>query len=218
MERYGLKAEIREETGKGIARQLRRGGLLPAVVYGRNREPQPLIINPEELKHRMGGNAIFDLELEGDKETVMIKDTQKDPITGALLHIDFLHITMDEKITVSIPINLTGDAYGVQEGGVLQQLLREISIECLPLDIPEEVTLDISALDLGDSLLVSDIEIPEDIEIVTPLEEVIVTIVAPTEIVEEEEEEEEEFMEPEVIGEGDEENEGGEAEAEEEQE
>jgi large subunit ribosomal protein L25 len=203
MERYGLKAEIREETGKGVARQLRRDGLLPGVVYGRNREPQPLVINPDDLKQRMGGNVIFDLELDGDKETVMIKEVQRDPISGEFLHIDFLHITMDEKITVSIPINLTGDAAGVKEGGVLQQLLREISIQCLPLDIPEELTLDISNLELGSSLLVSDIEVPENIEIVTPLEEVVVTIVAPTEMVEEEEEEaEEEFMEPEVIGEG----------------
>jgi len=203
MERYGLKAEIREETGKGVARQLRRDGLLPGVVYGRNREPQPLVINPDDLKQRMGGNVIFDLELDGDKETVMIKEVQRDPISGEFLHIDFLHITMDEKITVSIPINLTGDAAGVKEGGVLQQLLREISIQCLPLDIPEELTLDISNLELGSSLLVSDIEVPENIEIVTPLEEVVVTIVVPTEMVEEEEEEaEEEFMEPEVIGEG----------------
>ncbi len=205
MERYGLKAEIREETGKGVARQLRRDGLLPGVVYGRNRVPQPLVINPDDLKQKMGGNAIFDLDLNGAQETVMIKEVQRDPVSGEYLHIDFLHITMDEKITVSIPINLTGEAAGVKEGGVLQQLLREISIECLPLDIPEELTLDISSLDLGDSLLVSDIEVPEDIEIVTPLEEVVVTIVAPTEMVEEEEEEEEEeFMEPEVIGEGEE--------------
>ncbi|HLV09422.1 MAG TPA: 50S ribosomal protein L25 [Halanaerobiales bacterium] len=219
MERYSVKVETREGSGKGVARQLRRKGLLPGVVYGKKRDPQPLIVNPEDLKRKMGGNAIFELELDGDKETVMVKDLQRDPVSGALLHIDFLHITMDEKITVSVPINLTGEPFGVKEGGVMQQLLREISIQSLPLDIPDELELDISELDLGDSLLVGDFDVPEKIDIITPLDEVVVTIVAPTELIEEEEEEEEEeFMEPEVIGEEGEEEAEGEAEETEEEE
>lgn len=216
MKRYNLQAEVREETGKGVARKLRRAGLLPGVVYGKTRKSQPLIVDPIQLQNKMSGNVIFDLTIVDDdketKETVMIKEIQRDPIKGDLLHIDFQHISMDEKISVSIPLSLKGDAPGVKEGGVLQQLLREVEIECLPADIPEELELDISDLHIGDSLMVSDLDVPEEIEIKTPFDEVIVTVVAPTELVEEEiEEEEEEFVEPEVIGE-----EEGEAEKEEE--
>lgn len=205
MERHSLKVKAREETGKGVARKLRREGLLPGVVYGRKRQPQPLIVNPEELQNKVSGNVIFDLDITGDgegSETVMIKDIQRDPIKGNLIHIDFQHISMDEKISVSVLLNLQGDAEGIREGGVLQQLLREVEVECLPANIPEELTLDISELTIGNSLLVSDLEVPDDVEVLTPLDEVIVTIVTPTELVEEEEEEEEEeFLEPEVIGE-----------------
>jgi large subunit ribosomal protein L25 len=122
-----------------------------------------------------------------------------------LLHVDFQFISMDEKITVSVPLHLEGDALGVRDGGVLQQLIREIEIEALPTEIPEEITLDISELGMGESLAVADLDLP-DIDLVTDSEEVIVTIVAPTEmVVEEEEEEDEDFLEPEVIGEEEEE-------------
>ena len=203
MERYNLKAEVREATGKGVARKLRSNGLIPGVIYGKSRGPQPLTVNPQDLKHKLSGNAIFDLDIAGEgKETAMVKEVQKDVITGQLKHIDFLHISMDEKIIVSVIVNLIGDATGVKEGGILQQLLREIDIECLPLDIPEEVEVDISNLDIGSSITVSDVEVGDDIDIITPLEEVIVTLAFPAEEEEEEEEEEEdEFMEPEVIGE-----------------
>lgn len=207
MERYNLSVEVREDTGKGVARSLRRSGLVPAVIYGKSRPSQALTVNPEDLKNKMSGNAIFDLSITatGDeiKETVMIKEVQKDPIKGELLHIDFHHISMDEKITVNVSLNLTGEAPGVREGGVLQQLLREVEIECLPLDIPEALQLDISKLEMGNSMLVNDLEVPENIEIKTPFDEAIVTIVVPTEEEEELEEETEgdELTEPEVIGE-----------------
>ena len=207
MERYNLSVEVREDTGKGLARSLRRSGLVPAVIYGKSRPSQALTVNPEDLKNKMSGNAIFDLLItaEGEeiKETVMIKEVQKDPIKGELLHIDFHHISMDEKITINVSLNLTGEAPGVREGGVLQQLLREVEIECLPLDIPEALQLDISKLEMGNSMLVNDLEVPENIEIKTPFDEAIVTIVVPTEEEEELEEETEgdELTEPEVIGE-----------------
>ncbi|MCG8513738.1 MAG: 50S ribosomal protein L25 [Halanaerobiales bacterium] len=207
MERYNLSVEVREDTGKGVARSLRRSGLVPAVIYGKSRPSQALTVNPEDLKNKMSGNAIFDLLItaEGEeiKETVMIKEVQKDPIKGELLHIDFHHISMDEKITINVSLNLTGEAPGVREGGVLQQLLREVEIECLPLDIPEALQLDISKLEMGNSMLVNDLEVPENIEIKTPFDEAIVTIVVPTEEEEELEEETEgdELTEPEVIGE-----------------
>ena len=206
MERYNLSVEVREDTGKGVARSLRRSGLVPAVIYGKSRPSQALTVNPEDLKNKMSGNAIFDLLIteEGEeiKETVMIKEVQKDPIKGELLHIDFHHISMDEKITVNVSLNLIGEAPGVREGGVLQQLLREVEIECLPLDIPEALQLDINKLEMGNSMLVNDLEVPENIEIKTPFDEAIVTIVVPTEEEEiEEETEGDEITEPEVIGE-----------------
>jgi len=205
MGKYNLKVEKREATGKGVARKLRASGLVPGVVYGKNIESQSIIIDPQDLLNRLSGNAIFDLDIAGvGKDTVMVKEVQKDPITGAIKHIDFLHISMDEKITVSVSIVLLGDAPGIKEGGVLQQMLREIEVECLPLDIPEKIEVDISGLEIGDSVSVSEIEVGDNFEIITPLEEVIVTVILPTEIVEDEDEEgeeEEEFVEPEVIGE-----------------
>ncbi len=209
MERFQLEAEAREETGKNIARKIRREGKIPGVVYGRERSPQPLIVDPLKLKGKLDANAIVDLiikdgEGEDSTETVMIKDYQKHVIKNELLHVDFHHISMDETITVTIPIETVGKAYGVQEGGVLQQLMREVEIECLPTDIPDKFELDINELDVGDSLQVSDLEIGDEIELVSSLDDVIVTVVTPSEEITEEVEEElldVEGLEPEVIGE-----------------
>ncbi|HKL12801.1 MAG TPA: 50S ribosomal protein L25/general stress protein Ctc [Halanaerobiales bacterium] len=217
MHRYSIDVEKREKTGKGVARKLRKEGLIPGVVYGRNREPQALTVDPDDLKGKLYSNAIIDLSIDGEEETVMIKDFQKDVIKEDIIHVDFQHIAMDETISITVPIKLVGDAPGVREGGVLQQLMREVDIEVLPTDIPDEVELDINELTLSDSLEVSDLEVPEEVTILNSPEDVIVTIVAPSEEIEEEEEEEleEEFIEPEVIGE-EEEEEGEEGEEEEE--
>ncbi|MBF8437254.1 50S ribosomal protein L25 [Halanaerobiaceae bacterium Z-7014] len=208
MERFQLEAEAREKTGKSIARKLRREGKIPGVVYGRERNPQPLIVDPLKLKGKLDANAIVDLTIKDDgeksTETVMIKDYQKHVIKNELLHVDFHHISMDETITVTIPIETVGKAYGVQEGGVLQQLMREVEIECLPTDIPDKFELDITELDVGDSLQVSDLEVGDEIDLVSALDDVIVTVVTPSEEITEEVEEElldVEGLEPEVIGE-----------------
>ena len=211
MERYEITVEAREETGKGAARRLRREGKVPGVIYGRSRDPKPLTVDPLDVNKRLYGNAIFDLTIiedgEEKEEIAMIKDYQKDVIKDNLLHVDFQHISMDEKITVTVPIELEGSAPGVQEGGVLQKLMRELEIEALPADIPEEVVLNIGELTMGDSLQVSDLDVKDDIDIISSLDNVIVTVVAPSEEITEEVEEEleEEFIEPEVIGEEDEE-------------
>ncbi len=208
MDRLAVEAQARKETGKGAARRIRRDGKTPAVVYGRNRDPQPLIVDPVELQGMLDSNAIVELTIKDGEdevatETVMIKDYQKHVIKEMLMHVDFHQISMDEKIAVTIPVKLVGKAYGVQEGGVLQQLMREIEIECLPGDIPEMVKLDISELDVGDSLSVGDLDIGEEIDLVSSPDDVIVTIVTPSEITEEEEEAllDVEDLEPEVIGE-----------------
>ena len=213
MERYEISVEERKKTGKGVSRRLRREGLIPGVIYGREIDSKPLTVDPEDIKNKVNTNAIIDLKIGEDEEkTTMIKDFQKDVIKNKIIHVDFQQIFMDEKITVTVPVNIIGDSIGVQEGGVLQQLMREIEIEALPADIPEKLDLDISELDVGDSLQVKDIEVPEDIELMTSLDDVIVTVVTPSEEIEEEVEEEleEEFVEPEVIGEEGEELEEGE--------
>jgi len=209
MERHSIEAELRTKTGKGAARQIRRNGLIPGVVYGRGNDPRSIKIDPLDIEKLLQSNAIFDLTFvgeDGEESTVIIKDYQKDIIKQNLLHVDFQFISMDEKITVSVPMHLEGEAAGVHDGGVLQQLLREIEIDVLPSEIPEEITIDISELEVGESLSVIDLELPDSIDLVTDSDEVIVTVVTPTELIEEdEEEEEEEFLEPEVIGEEEEE-------------
>lgn len=214
MERHSIEAELRTETGKGAARTIRRDGLIPGVVYGRGNDPRSIKVDPLDIEKLLHSNAIFDLTFVGedggeDEATVIIKDYQKDVIKQNLLHVDFQFISMDEKITVSVPMRLEGDALGVRNGGVLQHLLREIEIDALPAEIPEEITIDISELEVGESLSVADLELSEGLDLVTESDEVIVTVVTPTELVEEEEETEaeDEFLEPEVIGEDDEEEE-----------
>ncbi|HHU93156.1 MAG TPA: 50S ribosomal protein L25 [Halanaerobiaceae bacterium] len=207
MEKIKLAAQVREKTGKGVARKLRQSGLVPAVIYGKGKDPQALVVDPQEVKNYLAGNVIFDLDIEGlGTMPAMIKDIQKDVISGDLKHVDFLHISMDEKVTVSVPVVLVGDAPGVQEGGVIQQLLWELEVECLPLEIPESFEVDVSNLGVGESLSVSNLQVPEGITILTSEEETIVTIAVPTTAAENEESEGE-ITEPEVIGEDKEETE-----------
>jgi large subunit ribosomal protein L25 len=219
MEKHSIEAELRTKTGKGVARKIRRNGLITGVVYGRGNDPRSIKVDPLDIEKLLLSNAIFDLTFvgeDGEAATVIIKDYQKDVIKQNLLHVDFQFISMDEKITVFVPMHLEGEAVGVRDGGVLQQLLREIEINALPAEIPEEITIDISELEVGESLSVVDLELLDGIDLVTDSDEVIVTVVTPTELIEEDEdEEEEEFLEPEVIGEEDEE-EGEETEEEEE--
>ncbi len=205
MERIQMTAEVREGTGKKAARDLRQQGLVPAVLYGRECSSLSLKVDNKRLQRSLGRNAIIDLTLEGDVEgeeqrTVMIKEVQRDVIKGSILHADFHQISLDERINTSVQISLEGTPEGVREGGVLQQLLREIEIECLPTDIPDSILAEIDHLDINDSMTVGELEKPEEVDFITSLDEVVVNVVLPTEEVEEEIEEEE-ILEPEVIGE-----------------
>ncbi|TDX51265.1 50S ribosomal protein L25 [Orenia marismortui] len=208
MERLQLKADIREQKGKGVARQLRREGLVPGVVYGLDRQPVNLKLNAKETGKVIGGNAIIDLVLDnGDTETVMVKDVQRHPVKGDLFHVDLYRINMDEKITIEVPVELVGTAMGTREGGILEQILREIEIECLPTNIPQNIQVDVTELNIGQSLNVSEID-AGDITILTDESETVATVVAPEAVIEPEEEEE--VTEPEVIGEEPEEEEADE--------
>lgn len=187
MERISLNANIRNESGKGVARSLRRSGRIPAVLCGKGVSTS-LSLDPSRVRKLiMLGHAestLIDLKLEGaaDKsdKIAILRDYQTDPLTGELLHVDFFEVSMDEKIRVTVPIELTGKTpVGVVEGGLLQLVSREVEIECLPSMIPDNILADASALAVGDSLHVRDLTIPDGIKFVSEPEHVILYIAAP---------------------------------------
>lgn len=211
MEQIQLTSRIRVGTGKGVARQLRRQGLIPAVLYGGKLGNLALSVNAHDFRQIVAKGSwesvLIDLAIEEDGETkstkVIIKDFQVDPVMQDLLHADFLEITMGQVIEVNIPLELVGEAPGVKEGGVLEFLMREVSVECLPSKMVEHIEVDISSLGIGDTLTAAEIPVSADIKILTDPEMVVATIAAPR-VHEEEVVEpiEEELAEPEVIGKG----------------
>jgi large subunit ribosomal protein L25 len=158
-----LEAQPRTPGNKNDARRVRAAGKVPAVLYGAGKDASSLALDPRQvsriLNSKSGYNTIFDLALDGGERTkAMIVDWQYEPIKGSLLHIDLKRIAMDQRLKVEVPIVLKGEAAGVkQEGGILEQLLREVEIECLPGDIPESVEVDVSELTFGKVIRVSDL-------------------------------------------------------------
>lgn len=217
-----LEVHEREATGKNANRRLRAAGDVPAVVYGAGQDPAAIQV-PERkvleiLRTGSGGNTVFLLQLHGTdkKRHAMIRELQTDALTGEMIHIDFQRILMDQKIKVTVPIELHGEAEGVKtEGGFLDFVTRDIEVECLPGEIPQHVELDVSALHIGQHLEAGDLELPEGLELQTDEERVIVSV-AVQKVVEEEEEEDEDLLleapteEPEVIQRGKAEDEAGE--------
>lgn len=200
MEQLVLKAKPRTKTSKGAVKALRAEGMIPAVVYGRKEESQVISVDAGDLHQAMntsaGGNVLLTLKIEDQEdvkqEVVMIKDLQREIlIPDRLKHIDFIRISMKDKIEVEVPIYLEGEPAGIKEGGVMQQQLREVVLLCLPTDIPESLEVDVSHLELGDSLSVEDLKVPENTEIVNEPVETIVSVLAPT--LEEEKEETDEI-------------------------
>ncbi len=205
MEKVSLEAEVREKTGKGSSGRLRRTGYIPAILYGGKEEAQSLIVNTKDLERALsseaGENVIISLKVGDKTRTVIVKELQTDPVRGDLLHVDLCQISLREKLKASVPIEVRGEAPGVKEGGILQHRLREIEVECLPTEIPESISVDVSGLGIGDSLHVKDLRVTGDIKILAGGEESVVSIVPPT--VEEvaPPTPEEVVAEPEVIGE-----------------
>jgi len=158
-----LSAELRSETGKGATRQLRRSGRLPAVVYGRRDETQSLTLDTQELVRLLteirAATTVIDLEVGSEKpRRVLIREIQRHPFRAELLHVDFFEIRADVKIKVQIPLRLEGEAYGVEMGGILQQIRHELEVECLPNEIPPDFKVDVTDLDIGNSIHISDVE------------------------------------------------------------
>lgn len=178
-----LVAEGRAGTGKGVARKLRAAGRVPAVVYGHGRKAMPVSVDSKDLYHvlhtRAGTNVLVDLVVDGKEHLAMPREIQRDHIRGRFTHVDFLIVSRTEKITVSVPIRMVGEAPGVKAGGVLEHHLWELHAECLPGDVPEAVDADISALGVGDSLHVGDIVPPKGVAILTPVDESVLAVVIP---------------------------------------
>ena len=211
MEQVKLEAQLREGRGKGAARATRRAGLVPAIVYGHKLEPTAVQL-PERVIRRflgtIGENAMINMELGQDKiETVMLKEVQIDPVTRQIVHVDFLRVSLEEQVTAHVPITLIGTAPGIAEGGIQEFLLREIQVECQAGQMPENIEIDVSALEIGDRIRVGDLPSLENISVLDDPVTIIVAVAIPTlreeEVVVEEEEEleDEEDREPEVIGE-----------------
>lgn len=160
-----LNARLRDGTGKGVARKLRSAGEIPAVAYGHGKEGRALTVNAHELELLLASinpeNTIIDLKVDGSKSAqVLIREVQHHPSRPFIQHVDFFQIRAGEKLHVSVPVRLHGTPIGVREGGgVLQEVLHELSVECLPKDIPAGIDIDIDSLAVGDSIHVSDVEL-----------------------------------------------------------
>jgi large subunit ribosomal protein L25 len=218
-EKATLKAALRTETGKGAMRRLRREGRIPGVVYGRGEENRPLSLDAAEfealIKHHSLDTTLIDLSIEGvgnKGATVrtLVAEVQSHPYKPQVLHVDFQQIHAGERVTVQVPIRMLGTPEGVRAGGVLQHILHDIELECTVEEIPEEFNVDVSGLDIGDSIHVSDLVVPEDVELLIDMNRTVCTVAAPT-VLEVSEEEAEEVAEPTLIGEEGDEAEAGEA-------
>lgn len=169
MEKQTLQTEVRESRGKGSARQLRASGKIPAVLYGQGVETTALALEPKPLVRvlygKWGHNTLLDLKVGGDEHLAMIKEIQVHPVTRVPLHVDFYKVTIDQVVTVDVPFSAIGRAAGVQKGGKLQVVFRDLPVKSTPDKIPSLIEVDISALDMGDALPVKDVELPEGVSI-----------------------------------------------------
>lgn len=186
MERPVLTAEIREGVGKEKAKKLRTKGLIPAIFYGPRSQTIPLVIDYKELtkvlQTEAGENVLIDLDIrkgaQSDRKVVMVKDIQIDPLQRIALHTDFYEVAMDEVVTVEVPVHLIGKPEGTKMGGILDQVRRMIQIQCLPGDIPKSIDIDVSALKIGDSIHIQDIQV-EKAKIISETNFTIATVVPP---------------------------------------
>lgn len=205
-----LSAEPRAERGKGAARKLRALGRVPAVIYGHGEETRTLTVDAHEfdlLRSRVTvENTVIDIKIKGERKAVraLVRELQTHPVKDDVLHVDFYQIHAGEMITVDVPIRLEGQPAGVREGGLMQHTLVSIEVRCSVDAIPESLTLDVSALEIGDSLKVSDLPFPEGVVPQIETERTVCSVIPPTVVAVEEEEEEvleeAEAAEPELIG------------------
>ena len=190
MATVSLSANARDGKGKGAARSLRSQGQVPAVIYGHGRQPQPLALNARDLdkllSHIQAESTVIEVSVGGQTAKTLIREIQRHPIKRQILHVDFQALVAGEKVTVSIPIVLLGVPEGVRlEGGVLDQTLREIEIEVDPSNIPDHVEYDITNMVIGDSVHISDLKVPEGVEVIDDPETSVAVLAAPRAVIEE---------------------------------
>jgi large subunit ribosomal protein L25 len=194
-ERVTLQVVERESRGSADSRRLRRQGLIPGVLYGRGMTPHAICIPERDLRRALTGDgglhAILDVVLDGQKTShpSILKDYQQDVISGRLAHVDLQEVRLDQAIQAQVVIELIGEPKGVTEGGVLSQVVREITVEALPLEVPERIELDVSGMEMGDTLRLADLPAREGLAYLDDPESVLATVTMPTRIVEPEPEE-----------------------------
>ena len=181
-----LTAQPREAIGRSAIRKLKARGIVPAIVYGGKDKPQPLQVSRRDislmLSHASGENILVELEIAGEKASrmAMIQEIQHSPVGGDVLHVDFHAVSMDEKVEADVPLEAVGIANGVKNfGGLLEQSLRALEVECLPRDLPDKITVDVSALNIGDSIHVRDIQLPAGVAAKTQLDLTVFSVLAP---------------------------------------
>jgi len=199
LEKIELQATVRTSVGNGPARALRRAGQLPAILYGRRTEAVMLSVDTKDIEMIMKkggfGQLILDLVIQNGKKVTkpaMIKELQSHPVSGNLIHVDFYEVDMKRQIKVMVPVVTTGKCEGVEAGGLLNLVRRELEVLCLPGDIPESIEIDITELGIGDSIHIEDVSLGENLEVVTDVNFTVVTVLSPKveeEAVEEGEEE-----------------------------
>jgi large subunit ribosomal protein L25 len=188
MSNYTIAADVRKTTGKGAARQLRREGKIPAVLYGRKTEPIMLAVETARLDRLLrqgaGESSLIDVQVQdenkSDRHTVILKELQVDPVKQSFRHADFHEIAMDEEITLEIPIELTGTPAGIEQGGVLENIRRYLSISCLPDKLVDKISVDVSGMDIGDTLHVKDIALPPGLNVQEDQDLAVATVAAPS--------------------------------------
>lgn len=174
MEAQTLSAEVRNESGKGPARQLRARGMIPAIFYGPGTEPTKLAVSPAALEKVLSGeygrNQLIELATGSEKRLALVRDLAIDPVTRAILHADFYGVARDRKVNAIVPFDSQGRALGVQRGGFLRKLFRELPVRAFPQDVPSMIVVDVSNLDLGGVVRVQDLALPAGVEVTYPAE------------------------------------------------
>jgi len=196
-----LKANIRQQAGSNKSAALRKQGLLPAVVYGHKKEAQSISMDARAFLDSLhGGHRIFDVDIDGQKDTLMVKELQYDHLGKDILHVDFMRVNLSERVTVEVPVELRGTAEGAQQGGMVEMLLSTVEIECKVSEIPDSIAVNIKSLGLNQSIHAGQIELPAGVKMLTDAQAVVVICHEPTAAAEPEAAEgAEEAAQPEVI-------------------
>jgi large subunit ribosomal protein L25 len=178
-----LTAQRREDSGKGVARKLRSAGRVPAVLYGQGIEATPLTVDARELNRLLhsgaGSNVLVDLMVDDTEHLAIPREIQRDHIHAKFIHVDFLAVSRTETINVNVPVVEIGEAAGIKEGGVVEHHLRELQVECLPQDVPDQIEIDITHVELGGMIHVSDVTAPAGVTILTNHEDAVLSIITP---------------------------------------